>query len=264
MTEWNARGYESISQLQEAIATEQLSRLPLRADDRVLDVGCGDGRITGAIARRVPRGSVLGIDASQQMITYAQEHHVAPNLSFQVVDVRNLPFQQEFDQIVSFNVIHWIPEQDAVLRSIHAALKPNGRALLRFVPEGPQKCLEDVIEDVCQLPPWSHYFEHHRKPYFHSTPEVYRALAERNGLEVLHLHLEDHTWNFQTREAFVAYCQVTFAEWTRFLPQSDWPTFINTVLDRYRSIAADNPSEANTFKFYQLEVLLMPCPIQAV
>jgi trans-aconitate methyltransferase len=196
MTEWNASGYASISQLQEAIATEQLSHVTLGEYDRVLDMGCGNGKITAAIAARIPQGSVLGIDASANMIDFAREHYPSPNLQFQVEDARKLHFHQEFDQIVSFNVVHWIPEQDAVLRGIHAALKSDGKALLRFVPEGPRKCIEDVIEEVCQSPRWSHYFEHHHKPYYHPTPEEYRRLAEQNGLQVLHLHMEDKSWNF--------------------------------------------------------------------
>lgn len=258
MTEWNASGYQSISQLQEAIATEQLSRVTLGATDRVLDVGCGNGKITAAIAARIPAGSVLGVDASRNMIDFAQEHYQAPNLKFQVEDARHLPFRHEFDQIVSFNAIHWIPEQDAVLRGIHAALKPTGQALLRFVPEGPRQCIEDVIEAVCQLPQWAAYFKQHSAPYYHPTPDAYRSLAEQNGFEVVRLQVEDKSWDFGTRQGFFAYCQVTLAEWTRFLPESAWAAFITDVLDRYQTVAADSPAEDNTFKFYQMEVVLTP------
>ena len=47
-------------------------------------------------------------------------------------------------------------------------------------------------------------------------------------------------------------------EWTRRLPEGDWEAFITDVLDRYRSVAAAGPQEANTFKFYQMEVELTP------
>ena len=70
--------------------------------------------------------------------------------------------------------------------------------------------------------------------------------------------LEDRAWDFQTREAFVAFARATFVEWTRHLPESDWLAFITEVLDRYRAVAAGSPPEANTFKFYQLEVVLEP------
>ncbi len=261
MAEWNASGYQSVSSLQEAIATEQLSRLTLAEGDCILDVGCGNGKITAAIADRVPQGSVLGVDASQNMITFAQKNYASPihpNLHFEVGDARNLRYQQEFDQIVSFNALHWVPEQDAVLRSICMALKADGQALLRFVPEGSRKCIEDVIEEVCHLPRWASYFHDHQKPYVHPTPEAYRTLAEQNGLRVLRIHVEDKSWDFKTHQGFFDYCHVTFAEWTRFLPENEWAAFITDVLDRYHAIAADNSTEKNTFKFYQMEVVLVP------
>lgn len=260
MTEWNASGYQSVSSLQEAIATEQLARLTLGKHDRILDIGCGNGKITAAIADRVPQGSVLGVDASQNMIAFAQKNYalVRANLYFEVSDACNLTYQHEFEQIVSFNALHWIPEQDAVLRSIRTALKPGGQALLRFVPEGDRECIEDVVEEVCNLPQWVGYFQNHQKPYLHPTSEAYRTLVEQNGLKVVRLHVEDKSWNFQTRQAFFQYCQVTLAEWTRFLPDHEWAAFITEILDRYRAIAADNPTENNTFKFYQMEVVLVP------
>lgn len=263
MTEWNANEYARQSSLQQAMASEVLARLDLQGTERVLDIGCGNGKITAEIAARVPRGSVLGVDPSRDMIAFASSHFGSasrPNLRFAEADVRRLSFHDEFDLVVSFNALHWVPEQDAALRSIRSALKSEGRAVLRLVPAGQRKSLEDVIEDVRQLPKWSDYFQGFHKPYVHLTPEQYAALAERNGFRVLDLHTEEKGWDFKTREAFLAFCQVTLVEWTRLLPEGERSTFILDVLDRYRPVAADRPGEENTFKFYQMNVLLAPSP----
>jgi trans-aconitate methyltransferase len=261
MAEWNAGEYNRHSTLQAALAEEQLGRLTLQGAERVLDVGCGDGKITAEIAARVPRGSVLGVDPSQNMIAFATGHFdpaTRPNLRFEVADVRRLSYRKEFDRVVSFNALHWVPEQDTALRSIRSGLVDSGQALLRFVPKGRRKCLEDVLEDVRQSARWAGHFSRFQKPYAHFTPEEYRELASQNGFRVLRMGLEDRAWDFPTREAFVAFGRATFIEWTRCLPASDWPAFITEVLDRYRTVAADSPQQANTFKFYQLEVVLEP------
>jgi trans-aconitate methyltransferase len=229
--------------------------------ERVLDVGCGDGKITAEIAGRVPRGSVLGVDPSQNMIAFASSHFgptVLPNLRFEVADVRRLAHREAFDRVVSFNALHWVPEQGAALRSIRNALVTGGQALLRFVAEGPRKSLEDVIEDVRRLARWAGSFTSFQKPYVHFTPEEYRDLGTQNGFRVVRIGLEDRAWDFQTRAAFAAFAQATFVEWTRRLPESERPDFIAEVLDLYRPVAAATPQEANTFKFYQLEVVLEP------
>ena len=59
--------------MQQSWARELIARLPLRGDEHVLDVGCGDGKVTAEIARAVPRGRVLGVDASLEMIAFAQQ-----------------------------------------------------------------------------------------------------------------------------------------------------------------------------------------------
>jgi trans-aconitate 2-methyltransferase len=266
MTEWHASDYYRQSGLQREMAEEQLSLLTLDGAERILDVGCGDGKITAEIAARVPRGSALGVDPSRDMVAFASSHFGPPtraNLRFEVADVRRLPYRDEFDLVVSFNALHWVPEQGLALGSIRAALKPGGRALLRLVPEGPRKSLEDVIEDVRRRARWADYFPGFQKPYAHFAPEEYRALAERSGFRVLRLHVEDKAWDFKTREAFVAFGLATFVEWTRCLPESEWQAFITEVLDLYQAVAADGPREVNTFKFYQMEVVLTPAPRQS-
>jgi trans-aconitate methyltransferase len=259
MAEWNASEYSRQSSLQQAMALDQLSRLTLQGDERILDVGCGDGKITAQIAGRVPHGSVLGIDPSRNMIAFASTHFspaVQANLRFEVADAQHLTFQAEFDLVVSFNALHWVRDHVAALRSVRNALKPGGRTLLRFVPEGSRPSLEDVIEDVRQLPRWTGHFANFQRPFFHFTPEEYRALAKSNGFQVDQVESRERTWDFGTREAFIAFCQVTFVEWTRFVPETEQQNFIVDVLDHYQSLTAVNPQEANTFKFEQMEVVL--------
>ncbi|HSF24489.1 MAG TPA: hypothetical protein VLE20_09700 [Blastocatellia bacterium] len=65
-------------------------------------------------------------------------------------------------------------------------------------------------------------------------------------------------WDFKFRPAFFAFCSVGLVEWTRCLPEAARPGFINDVLDRYQSVAADRAGEENTFKFYQMDVTLAP------
>src|SRR5262249_24448385 len=147
-------------------------------------------------------------------------------------------------------------EQDAALGSIRAALKPGGRALLRQVPSGRRESLEDVIEEVRQRPHWTGSFGGFRRPFLHFTPREDRPLAKRAGFRVVRLHMDDKAWDFKTRAAFVAFAEATFVEWTQRLPESEREAFITDVLDRYQSVAANTPQEANTFKFYQMEVEL--------
>ncbi len=258
MTEWNAPGYAKVATLQEAMAAQVLSLLHLAGRERVLDLGCGNGKVTAEIAARVPDGSVVGVDASAEMVAFASEQFGSAhrNLRFQTGDIRQLPFREEFDLVVSFNALHWIPEQGEALRSIRSAMKPDAMAQLRLVPAGERKSLENVLEETRISPRWSPYFQQFHDPYLHLTPEQYGELAEQTGFQVRRIHTEDQAWDFKSRAAFEAFGSVTFVEWTKFLPSEEKAAFITDVLDRYRLVAAEKPGEENTFKFYQMDVPL--------
>lgn len=259
MTEWNASEYARISTLQAAMAEEVLALLDLKGNERILDVGCGNGKTTAEIAARVPRGAVVGVDASAGMIGFAAAHAALhANLQFAVADARQLPYQHEFDLVVSFNSLHWIPEQGQALRSIRAVLKDEGLAQLRLVSKGQRKSLEHVLEETRLSSRWSSYFESVRAPYIHLTPEQYGKLATENGFEVRRIRVEAKAWDFQSRAAFLAFAGVTFVEWTQHLPESDRLDFAIDGLDRYRKVACDAPGEENFFRFYQMDISLAP------
>jgi trans-aconitate 2-methyltransferase len=251
MTDWNAEAYQRVSALQQWLAEKSIAGLALRGDERVLDVGCGDGRISAALAERLPRGSVIGVDASQDMVTFAARSFPTarhPNLAFQRVDAARLGFADAFDLVVSFNCLHWVRDQAAALRGIRAALAPSGRTHLRLVARGTRPSLEAVIEETRHAPRWTGCFADYETPYVHLTPEDYRALAERCGLCVERLDVQDETWDFHSPTAFAAFAAATFVEWTRRIPAERRQAFIADVLARY--------GQGTVFRFYQMEAAL--------
>lgn len=255
MTEWDAAEYARRSSLQETMAQDVLSLLELERSERILDVGCGDGKITAQIAERADKARVVGVDPSHMMIDFAAAHFgTVPNLRFEVADARRLPFQREFDLVVSFNALHWIPEQETPLRSIRSTLVNDGKAQLRLVARGLRKSLEDVVEETRKSPRWTAYFADFRDPYLHLTPEEYAALAEQVGFRVVRVSTKDHEWNFGSRTAFAGFSAVGLVAWTNCLPATERADFINDVLDRYQDVAGDR--NGSIFKFYQMDIAL--------
>jgi trans-aconitate 2-methyltransferase len=260
LTEWNASEYDRLSALQARMAEEALSLLKLNGSERILDIGCGNGKTTAAIAARVPNGSVTGVDASADMIAFAKEHWIPahPNLQFAVADARRLPFHHEFDRIVSFNALHWIPDQALPLQAIHSAIESDGIAQLRLVPKGDRKSIEDVIEETRLSPRWAGSFKNFHDPYLHLTSQQYAKLAEEQGFRAVSIHTADKAWDFQSRANFEAFSKVTMIEWTQHVPEAERLAFITDVLDRYQNVAASAPGEENYFRFYQMDIVLAP------
>jgi len=261
MTEWDAAEYNKQSALQKWLADKHLANLRLDGTERVLDIGCGDGKVTAEIADRLPHGSVVGVDPSSAMIAFAQQHFSRParrNADFAVADATQLPYHNEFDLIVSFNALHWVRDQGAALRCIREALQRSGRVFLEFVPQGTRTSLEDVIEETCKAARWARYFTGYVAPYVHLTPQEYREMASACRLHVERIDVEDESWDFKTRDAFVSFARTTFVEWTRAVPDGEHIDFINEVLDNYRRVDPGTAAGANVFRFYQMGVVLRP------
>jgi len=125
MYTWNPQDYAKHSSTQEAWARELLTQIDLHPDDVVLDVGCGDGRTTAAIAKSVPNGRVVGVDLSADMVAHATNQHCRPpidNLRFARADAATLPFTAEFSVVFSNATLHWVPDQRAAVHGIARAL----------------------------------------------------------------------------------------------------------------------------------------------
>ena len=127
--EWNSSVYHRLSGPQVSWGKKVLSRLRLRGDELVLDAGCGTGRLTADLLDVLPRGHVVGVDLSQNMLTSAREHlsvQFGTRLSLVASDLLHLPFEHAFDVVVSTAAFHWVLDQDALFAALHRALVPGG------------------------------------------------------------------------------------------------------------------------------------------
>jgi trans-aconitate methyltransferase len=143
--------------------------------ERVLDLGCGTGHLTAAIA--AAGAHVVGLDHSADML--AQARHAYPHLDFLQGDARDFALGQPCDAVFSNAALHWVRPPEAVVRCVYAALKPGGHFVAEFGGHGNVAAVTAALRAAGRLgvrsevPAW----------YFPSVGE-YAALLEAVGLEV--------------------------------------------------------------------------------
>ena len=133
--DWNASSYERVSSPLEAMGRDVLDRLELRGDERVLDAGCGTGRVTAALVERLPRGEVIAVDASPAMVE-ATVARLGDRVDARVADLRELTLERPVDAILSTATLHWVLDHDRVFGRLRDALVPGGRLVVQCGGEG--------------------------------------------------------------------------------------------------------------------------------
>lgn len=127
--EWDAASYHRLSSPQFAWGTQVLGRLRLEGGETVMDAGCGTGRLTAGLLERLPRGRVVAVDLSQNMLEEARSH-LSPRFGERVrvvrADLASLPFEEAFDGVFSTAAFHWVPDHARLFRSLFESLKPGG------------------------------------------------------------------------------------------------------------------------------------------
>ncbi len=197
---WVAEDYFQNSQFQYDHAQRALSQYKFLGNETVLDVGCGDGKITAEIANKIPNGRVIGIDSSEHMIKFANSEFGSKsvNLKFLVGKAESFSYTSEFDLIVSFACLHWVKDQLSFLHAANNALKNDGKIVLTLYPKHPY--IWDSIEEAISLPTWKEYFIGYKNPHISYDINIYRNLCEQAKLNIQYLKEEVPIANFKTVE----------------------------------------------------------------
>jgi trans-aconitate 2-methyltransferase len=182
--DWNATSYERMSAPLEAMGREVLDRLDLRGDERVLDAGCGTGRVTAALLERLPRGHVVAVDGSPAMVEAARER-LGDSVELHVADLVQLELEEPVDAIFSTATFHWIADHDALFRRLRAALEPGGRLVAQCGGAGNIRALKHALEKVGEREPYAPALAGWPGPwYFAGTEETAERLKRLGWVDV--------------------------------------------------------------------------------
>lgn len=233
---WDAIDYAKNSSNQFEWAKELVPKLELQGNECLLDIGCGDGKVTALISTYLPQGRVVGVDSSQEMILLARRSYPQiryPNLSFLKMDARELPFKGEFDVAFSNATLHWIIEHKLVLDGVYNSLDKNGRLLFQMAGKG---CAQEVIaviqemisEDCCKS-----YFKNFTFPYGFYGPEEYTQWLKEAGFKPERVELIPKDMKFKGKDGLAGWIRTTWLPFTERVPDSLRDSFINDIAERY-------------------------------
>jgi trans-aconitate 2-methyltransferase len=255
MSEWDASDYAKNSTAQATWARELIAKLNLQGEESILDVGCGDGKITAELAQSVPQGHVLGIDGSHNMIDYAQtQYSTLPNLQFVQMDARQIVVDRPCDLVFSNAALHWVDDQPAFLKGAYQALKPSGQLVFSCGGRGNAAEFIAVFQQLQQQLPWQPYLANFQSPtYFHDDQDYLRWLLEA-GFQPLSVALVPRDMPHEGKSGLAGWIRTTGTPYTHQMPEEDRDRFIDAFANAY---LARYPLDSNGYshvKMVRLEV----------
>jgi trans-aconitate 2-methyltransferase len=197
---WDARTYDWSSGPQQAWASEVLGRLEgIAPDATALDVGCGTGRVTEALLALVPRGRVLALDASEEMVALARRR-LGDRAEVWCQDVLDLDLDEPVDVIVSTATLHWVTDHDRLWARLARALRPGGGLEVQCGGRGNIDGVREVIEAVArheapELVGWS--------PWVFAGPQETEQRLLEAGFTAIRCRLQECPTRPQDVDAFV-------------------------------------------------------------
>jgi trans-aconitate 2-methyltransferase len=224
VTDWDAGTYDRISGPLLRMGDPVVRRLTLRGDERVLDAGCGSGRVTELLLERLPAGRVVALDASAAMIAEARRR-LAPwgeRVELVTADLaRPLPVGP-VDAVLSTATFHWVADHDALFANLAAVMRPGGQLVAQCGGHGNIATVAAALTGLGVAPAWNF-----------ATPEATVRRLAGAGFTGAEVWLEPHPVELEPGEPLRTYlATIPLKDVVATIPGPERAAFIEAVAER--------------------------------
>lgn len=242
--EWDSAAYHQLSDPQFGWALKVISRLDaldLSTPERILDAGCGTGRVTVELLRKFPQSHFLAVDASDNMVGKARTtlQQFGERVIVERRDLFELPFSNAFDLIFSTAVFHWIKDHERLFSVLHRCLKPGG-FLFAQCGGGPNlKRVRTRIQQLVTTEKFRHHFDRWQRVWEYPGPDLTAMRLTKAGFQDVLCSLEEAPVHFSEEKAYADFLSAMILHpYLERLPESLQVDFRSEIV---RQAGLDHP-----------------------
>lgn len=244
-----AAKYNKNSQLQWDLAIGFIKKIDWAEEEKVLDVGCGDGKITALIADVYVPSIVVGADVSCSMVQFARERYIEPNLRFMQAGVTEMTFKEQFSKVVSFSALHWVMDQQLAFKKMYEALLPKGKIYVLTYAKAPMN-ISALAENLIYSDKWALYFPNYTPSRNYVTAEEICCYLEKAGFTGIVIQKKILQTRYPDRGAFKGFIEPLLS-FAKHLPLELKDQFIEEMIDQ---VIALNLGKEIVFELVPLEI----------
>lgn len=238
-TDWNAVAYDDLSDPMFEWGMGLLGTVGLKGDERVLDAGCGSGRLTEELLKQLPVGEVVALDFSPKMLEQARQRLAGfgGRVEFVHASLGEFELAEKVDGIFSNAVFHWVADHRAMFRSLHRALRPGGWLVAQFGGVGNLARTYERAHEVAEQARFHEFLkgsedDPHFGPHFEDSPGT-RERMEAAGFQVSEAKLHTVVPHFERRERYEAFLEtVVLRQPAMKLPEELRREFLEEISSR--------------------------------
>ncbi len=253
---WNSRELVNLyfhnSELQTQWAWEALSHYHVKGNETILDFGSGDGKLSALLSFMAPKGNVVGVDLSSEMVSYATKMFPYKNLLFQEsadIDFSQVTFPEKFDLVTAFCVFHLIPNPSTVLTNINAEMKPGGH-LVMTLPIGKNPDFFRAVSDEMSARGWQMPAPTSGSLQMRDSQQMHQVVSDA-GFDVTHFEVVESRFPFSSKAEMIDWFEGTLAaNWN--IPKEDRREFCCSLANRYLTIRPDEV-DPDGFVYFSLK-----------
>lgn len=231
---WEPSVYNKLAIAQRTAVLKVLEHLNIEKTSHILDVGCGDGKISAELAKIAEDGRVLGVDRSCEMIDFAIGNYksiVYPNLQFLLQDAKDINFSEEFDIVFSSFALQWIKDKNEFFTKANAALKEDGQICI-ICPLAVSPELDLVTEGLIENPQWAGFYTDFHPGWYFVNREGLSHLIKEACFVLKYSHTYIQEVEFQSKNDFEKYVLLWYP-YLAPLEDSLKTVFFTQVIDEY-------------------------------
>jgi trans-aconitate methyltransferase len=238
---WDGEGYRANSTLQTEAGLALLNTHTFNGEERILDLGSGDGHLTSHIADELTKNTIIGVDRDPRMVKFATETHCSsrPNLSFRQCDVsqlEKLTLDTQFDLVVSFNCLHWVSDQTSVLRHLRERLADEGQVLFgmpAFVHGTGTSVFIETVQEISRKDEWVGALREFNPPWHFFEAKHYEGFLLEAEFQPHRVQIRTIPSTLPSRASLVAWFEQILPQLDKLPDESQRQAFLQDITESY-------------------------------